>query len=241
MKNGAQGRNQPVRARHRHEDFQSKLLRVYGQISWRIPTVLFLRCSLQRATRTYPEIEFTNSNTDFEKLIREPEHTQCVSRIELHPNLEPNPNFGSRILFIPSSFSNVTPGPCAEVEFLGSPNTAWNTGNLKNWERRRDSGLESGSEWSGAVRRPLGTDILGLQLARETGNLKTWGGRVEARLKRFRRPGSGQPQIFSSAVFQISPKAVVEDWMPKRREPITVIRSTRLTSPSFTSNENRLW
>ncbi len=44
------------------------------------------------------------------------------------------------------------------------------------------------------------------------------GWRVGARPNRIGRPGTGQPQIFRFSVFQISPKAVIEDWMPKRRE-----------------------
>ena len=74
---------------HRHEDFQSKSLRVYGRVSWRNLTVLFLRLSLWGPTRTYLEIEFPNLNPESALLIRESEHTQWVSRIELQPNIEP--------------------------------------------------------------------------------------------------------------------------------------------------------
>ena len=134
---------------HRHEDFQSKSLRVYGQISWRKLTVLFLRCSLQRAARTYPEIEFPNSNAEFEKLIRKPEHTQCVSRIELHPNPEPGPNFESRKLLTLELLFEYHSAITVPEWNLGEP---WNR--PKNWQSE-NLGVSPGiraREWPGVTR-----------------------------------------------------------------------------------------
>jgi hypothetical protein len=97
---------------------------------------------------------------EFEKLIREAEHIQCVSRIELHPNLEPDPN--------PETEKNISRTPsrmshceyCAEVDYWGNREAARKTGNLKIWECRRESVLESGSEWSGSAGHGVGMPAL---------------------------------------------------------------------------------
>ena len=139
-----------------------------------------MRCSLQRATRTYPEIEFPDSNPEFGKLFGNPN----ILNVLVESNFTRTSNQARALdlefcLFRTLSRTSHRE-PCAGSKFWGNREPDRKTGNLNIWGCRLESGLENLPEWrglrlhggwnAGSSKRPRGG---------RSGNL---GGRIRVRL-----------------------------------------------------------